>query len=89
MSIAGDHAHNDMYGQGEEYWDAEDPMSEDNSWYMYFSNAVGYKTISNHSLASGELQGLLDMKSILNVWIDHSKNNIKLEDAYHSMYPEE
>lgn len=88
MSIAGDHAHNDMYGQGDEYWDAEEPESEDNSWYEYFLHN-GYNNITNHSLASGELQGLLDMKNILNVWIDHSKNNIKLEDAYHSMYPEE
>jgi len=89
MSIAGDHAHNDMYGQGAEYWDASEPESEDNSWYEYFKNEAGYTTISNHSLASGELKGLLDIKAVLNVWIDHSKNNIKLEDAYHSMYPEE
>lgn len=89
MSIAGDHAHNDMYGQGEEYWDSEEPDSEDNSWFEYFKNEGGYSNISNHPLASGELKGLLDIKTILNVWINHTKNNIKLEDAYHSMYPEE
>jgi len=88
MSIAGDHAHNDMYGQGNEYWDEEEPASEDNSWYEYFLHN-GYSKMSTHALKSGELQGLLDMKNILQVWINHTKNNIKLEDAYHSMYPEE
>jgi len=89
MSIAGDHAHNDMYGQGDEYWDSKEPDSEDNSWYEYFLNEAKYTKMSTHALKSGELQGLLDMTNILNVWMDHTKNNIKLEDAYHSMYPEE
>lgn len=90
MSIAGDHAHNDMYGNDEEeYWDAEEPESEDNSWYMYFLNEAKYSKMSTHALKSGELQGLLDMPAVLNVWIEHTKDNIKLEDAYHSMYPED
>lgn len=89
MSIAGDHGHNDMYGSGEEYWDDEEPESEDNSWYEYFMNEAKYKKMSNHSLKSGELRGLLDIPSVLNVWIEHTKDNIKLEDAYHSMFPED
>lgn len=89
MSIAGDHGHNDMYGEGEEYWDEEEPESEDNSWFEYFKNEAKYEKMSNHSLKSGELRGLLDLPAVLNVWIEHTKNNIKLEDAYHSMYPEE
>ncbi|MBO4906083.1 MAG: sirohydrochlorin cobaltochelatase [Bacteroidaceae bacterium] len=81
MSIAGDHANNDMAGQGEEYWDAEDEESEDNSWYEYFKHK-GYTPEAN-------LLGLLEVESIRNVWMNHTKNPIELEDYYHSMYPEE
>ena len=86
MSIAGDHAHNDMAGQGEEYWNPMDPESEDNSWYEFF----GHKdfepivpAVNNHPL------GLLELPGVLQVWINHTKNAEFLEDAYHSMYPEE
>ena len=86
MSIAGDHAHNDMAGEGDEYWDAEDPESEDNSWFEFF-NHNGYNASvpvsGNHPL------GLLELSGVLNVWISHTKNAEFLEDAYHSMYPEE
>ena len=86
MSIAGDHAHNDMAGVGEDYWDAEDPESEDNSWYEFFQYN-GYEPIvpktNNHPL------GLLELEGIQQVWIDHTLNADFLEDAYHSMYPEE
>ena len=86
MSIAGDHAHNDMAGQGDDYWNPMDPENEDNSWYEFF----GHKTyepvvpvVNNHP------QGLLELSGVLNVWIQHTKNAEFLEDAYHSMYPEE
>ena len=86
MSIAGDHAHNDMAGEGEEYWDDEEPASEENSWFEFF-NHNGYEAVvpvkNNHPL------GLLELKGILNVWINHTKSAEFLEDAYHSMYPEE
>ena len=91
MSIAGDHAHNDMAGgfDGEnedEYWDAEEPESEDNSWFEFFKHN-GYTPevpiVKNHP------QGLLELEGVLKVWIDHTKNAEYLEDAYHSMYPEE
>lgn len=81
MSIAGDHAHNDMAGEGSDYWDADDETSEDNSWYEYFSHK-GYTAEPN-------LKGLLEIKSIRQLWINHTKNPIALEDYYHSMYPEE
>lgn len=81
MSIAGDHAHNDMAGAGSEYWDASDEESEDNSWNEYFSHK-GYNT-NSHML------GLLEMEDIRNVWIEHTKNPVELEDYYHSMYPED
>jgi len=86
MSIAGDHAHNDMAGQGEEYWDAEEEESEDNSWYEFFSHK-GYTV--NVPTVNGDPQGLLELSGVLNVWINHTKNAEFLEDAYHSMYPEE
>ncbi|MBO7119938.1 MAG: sirohydrochlorin cobaltochelatase [Bacteroidaceae bacterium] len=86
MSIAGDHAHNDMAGEGEEYWDAEDEESEDNSWFEFFSHK-GYSPIVVK--AGLHPQGLLELPGIRNVWIQHTKDAEFLEDAYHSMYPEE
>ena len=86
MSIAGDHAHNDMAGEGEDYWDASEPESEENSWYEFFGhnnyNPI-VPVVGNHP------QGLLELPGILNVWISHTRNAEFLEDAYHSMYPEE
>ena len=86
MSIAGDHAHNDMAGEGEDYWDDEDPESEETSWYEFF-NHKGYT--ANVPLAGKHPQGLLELPGVLQVWINHTKNAEFLEDAYHSMYPEE
>ena len=86
MSIAGDHAHNDMAGEGDDYWRPMAPESEDVSWFEFFSH-MGYDTTvpvtNNHPL------GLLELSGVLNVWINHTKNAEFLEDAYHSMYPEE
>ena len=86
MSIAGDHAHNDMAGEGEEYWDEEEEDSEDNSWFEYF----GHKGFTPEvPLAGKHPQGLLELEGIRQIWIQHTKNAEFLEDAYHSMYPEE
>lgn len=87
MSIAGDHAHNDMAGKGADYWNAAEPTSEDNSWYEYFAHN-GY-TPSVTLGANNEPSGLLEIPGVLKVWINHTKNAEFLEDAYHSMYPEE
>ena len=86
MSIAGDHAHNDMAGEGEEYWKPMAPDHEDVSWFEFFSHKdyqVEVPVTNNHPL------GLLELPGVLNVWIEHTKNAEFLEDAYHSMYPEE
>ena len=94
MSIAGDHAHNDMAGGAlegqdeEEYWDAEEPESEDNSWFEFFKNN-GYNPVVSMPATSKHPLGLLELPGVLNVWINHTKNAEFLEDAYHSMYPEE
>ena len=86
MSIAGDHAHNDMAGEGEEYWNPEEEESEDNSWFEFF-NHKGY-TVSV-PLSGKHPLGLLELSGVLNVWVNHTKYAEFLEDAYHSMYPEE
>ena len=86
MSIAGDHAHNDMAGEGDDYWTPMAPDSEDVSWYEFFSHKdyeVNVPVVNNHP------QGLLELQGVLNVWIKHTKEAEFLEDAYHSMYPEE
>jgi sirohydrochlorin cobaltochelatase len=86
MSIAGDHAHNDMAGEGDDYWKPMAPESEDVSWFEFFSH-MGYDAsvpkTSLHPL------GLLELEGVRNIWIKHTKEAEFLEDAYHSMYPEE
>ena len=86
MSIAGDHAHNDMAGEGDEYWDPEEEESEDNSWFEFFSHKGYNVTVP---VSGKHPQGLLELSGVLNVWIGHTKNAEFLEDAYHSMYPED
>ena len=86
MSIAGDHAHNDMAGEGDEYWKPMAPESEDVSGFEFFSH-MNYEV--NVPLINKHPQGLLELPGVLNVWINHTKNAQFLEDAYHSMYPEE
>lgn len=85
MSIAGDHAHNDMAGAGNDYWDASEPTSEDNSWYEFF-NHNGYTSVVPQT--NDNPLGLLELPTIRQIWINHTKNAELLEDAYHSMYPE-
>ena len=96
MSIAGDHAHNDMAGD-DDAWDEdkkafevnEDGEVEDTSWKMYFSH-LGY-TIDAKAYTDGEgglVKGLLEYKNIRNLYINHTKN-AEVVDFYHSMYPEE
>ena len=86
MSIAGDHAHNDMAGEGDEYWNPMAPESEDVSWYEFFKHA-GYEPIV--PISGKHPLGLLELEGVQKVWISHTKNAEFLEDAYHSMYPEE
>ena len=86
MSIAGDHAHNDMAGEGDEYWNPMDPENEDNSWFEFFSHKDYEPIVPKVGLHP---LGLLELEGVRNVWIQHTKNAEFLEDAYHSMYPEE
>ncbi len=84
MSIAGDHAHNDLGGSGDEFWDEEEPESEEVSWYEYFTH-MGY-TADTH------MTGLLAIPAVLEVWKKHTREAIAdeaLDGYYHSMFPEE
>lgn len=87
MSIAGDHAHNDMVGEGEEYWDGEDEASEENSWLEYFKNVAGFSVAGMENPL-----GLLSVPGVLKIWMQHTAAAVEdegLEDYYHSMFPEE
>jgi sirohydrochlorin cobaltochelatase len=96
MSIAGDHAHNDMAGN-DDAWDMdtasfeenEDGEVEDTSWKRYFLRS-GYE-IDETDYTDGEeglVHGLLEYTNILNIYIQHTKD-AEVVDYYHSMYPEE
>lgn len=91
MSIAGDHAHNDMAGdddawdeENQEYEANEEGEVEDTSWKMFFTN-MGYNVPDKNCT----LKGLLEFPGVRQVWINHTKDAELLEEAYHSMYPEE
>ena len=90
MSIAGDHAHNDMGGdddaweEGVGYEENEDGEVEDTSWKCYFANN-GYDCDDNTVI----MKGLLELESIRKILIEHTKKAETLEEVYHSMYPED
>jgi len=90
MSIAGDHAHNDMGGdddaweEGKGYEENEEGEVEDTSWKCYFKNN-GYDCNDNTVI----MKGLLEVEQIRNIWIEHTKDAETLEDYYHSMFPED
>ena len=90
MSIAGDHAHNDMGGDdGEDMKPADYEYNdegeiEDLSWKCFFKQN-GYNC-DNSTLI---MKGLLEVESIRNIWVEHTKAAETLEDYYHSMYPED
>ena len=94
MSIAGDHAHNDMAGdddaweEGVGYTPNEEGEVEDTSWKCYFGN-MGY-SIDDEAYTDnkGIVKGLLEYKNIRNIYINHTKN-AEVVDYYHSMFPEE
>lgn len=90
MSIDGDHGHNDMAGD-DDAWDNgfeenEEGEVEDTSWKKYFSH-MGY-TCDNSTMIE---KGLLELPTVRNVWMQHTKNAIAGEalDFYHSKNPEE
>ena len=91
MSIDGDHGHNDMAGdddaweEGKGFETNEEGEVEDTSWKMFFSH-MGY-TCNDETMIN---KGLLELPSIRNVWMQHTKDAINGEalDYYHSKNPE-
>lgn len=65
MSIAGDHAHNDMGDK-----------TDDGSWLGYFqSKGYGYSSIYNNNSSGNEIfKGLLEIEDVRQLWINHTKN---------------
>ena len=94
MSIAGDHAHNDMAGD-DDAWDDGfelngDGEVEDTSWKMYF-NHCGFTIDATTFKDNGEnglVKGLLEYQNIRALYKKHTRN-AETVDYYHSMYPEE
>jgi len=89
MSIAGDHAHNDMAGD-DDAWDNgyeanEEGEVEDTSWKKYFARN-GYECNDNTQI----VKGLLEVKDVRQIWMNHTKDAINGEalDFYHSKNPE-
>lgn len=96
MSIAGDHAHNDMAGN-DDAWNEEtksfeineDGEVEETSWKKYFFHS-GYD-INESDYTDGEeglVHGLLEYENILQIYIQHT-TDAQIVDYYHSKYPEE
>ncbi len=91
MSIDGDHGHNDMAGDDDDNWNGtkftpnDEGEVEDTSWKMYFQH-LGY-TCDNSTMIE---KGLLELPSIRQVWMNHTKDAINGEalDYYHSKNPE-
>lgn len=86
MSIAGDHAHNDMAGDDNENGEPnEEGEVEDTSWKCYFA-ANGYTCNNNTQI----VKGLLELPTVRQVWMNHTTAAINGEplDYYHSKDPE-
>ena len=86
MSIAGDHAHNDMSGDDNENGAPnEEGEVEDTSWKCYFA-ANGF-TCNNDTQI---VKGLLELPTVRQVWMKHTTDAINGDplDYYHSKDPE-
>ncbi len=92
MSIAGDHAHNDMAGD-DDAWDNgfevnEEGEVEDTSWKNYFFH-MGYDIdAESYTDNKGIVKGLLEYSNVRQLYMAHTQR-AEVQDFYHSMYPEE
>ena len=91
MSLAGDHAHNDMAGDddawnnGYEYNDEGEV--EDTSWKKYFQH-MGYTIDANsYTDTDGTVKGLLEVANVRALYKAHTRN-AETVDYYHSQNPE-
>ena len=95
MSIAGDHAHNDMAGDDDE-WTSEmatqtEDEAEDVSWKKYFGH-LNYDIQENPYYTDNGtdalVKGLLEYSNVRALYKNHTRQ-AEVVDFYHSMYPEE
>lgn len=95
MSIAGDHANNDMAGDDgedmdpEEYEYNDEGEVEDLSWKCFFAQN-GFTCDNSTCTINGGIKGLLEVDGVLKVWIKHTRAAVEgepLEDYYHSKDP--
>ena len=84
MSIAGDHAHNDMAGDDDGWIENEETGEyEETSWKIYFADTRGggYTCIDETMI----VKGLLYYPAIRQLWINHTKEAQKVDlEWYHS-----
>lgn len=86
MSIAGDHAHNDMAGDDDAWNNGYEKNKEgevvDTSWKKYFSRN-GYTCNDDTQI----LKGLLESPAIRQIWMNHT-TKAEVMDYYNSKNPE-
>ena len=91
MSIAGDHAHNDMAGD-DDAWDNgyeynDEGEVEDTSWKCFFEH-MGYSIDTNsYTDTNGTVKGLLEFANVRALYKAHTRN-AETVDYYHSKNPE-
>ena len=91
MSIAGDHAHNDMAGD-DDAWDNgyeynDEGEVEDTSWKNYFQH-MGYTIdADSYTDTNGTVKGLLEFANVRALYKAHTRN-AETVDYYHSKNPE-
>lgn len=91
MSIAGDHAHNDMAGD-DDSWDNgyeynDEGEVEDTSWKLYFQH-MGYSIdADSYTDNKGIVKGLLEFSNVRALYKTHTRN-AETVDYYHSKNPE-
>ena len=83
MSIAGDHANNDMAGDDDAWKLNDDGEYEETSWKVYFSDARGGSyDCSNETMI---VKGLLSYPAVRQLWINHTKDAMQKDlDWFHS-----
>ena len=85
MSVAGDHAHNDMAGDDDEFnLNEENGEMEDTSWKVYFNAQDGFSC--NDELEKDVVRGLLEYSNVRQLWINHTKTAVASEplEYFHS-----
>ncbi|MBQ8099040.1 MAG: sirohydrochlorin cobaltochelatase [Bacteroidaceae bacterium] len=86
MSIAGDHAHNDMAGDDDEWeFNDENGEMEGTSWKVYFADQRGGGYTCNDETMLNK--GLLEYANVRQLWMNHTRN-AEAVDYYHSKNPE-